>query len=470
MRVATNLLPASNRLRVPRWYRPFPEGQMRQRTSARHRPARNRRRPVTRGTLWIGALLFAAWTTAHVRAADAVAVPASSSVTLADAVEEAIQHNLSLLAERFNVQVADAAILTASLKPNPVVTVNLFRPDRALVDAGISPYEEVFRTDYVLERGGKRERRIEQANLSKSVAELQLLNTTRLLILDVQNAFVDVQLAKLNLALAQDSLQAFNGVVEINTERVRVGDLSQVELSRSRVAALQFQNDVRQQETKLRMARMHLSTLIGRVPADDTLDAAGELRKDAEPVAIQAIRAAAMDRRPDLRAARTDQARSTADLRLQLANGIVDYTISGEYHRQEGAEVSGNSYGAFVSVPLPIFNRNQGEISRAQVQQQQLKTRVQMIETDIGADVSNAYAQYETSRQIVDTIEGQMLAQAQEVRTTTEYSYRAGEASFIEFLDALRAFNDTMQSYNGARADYARSLFALDAIAGKVNP
>jgi cobalt-zinc-cadmium efflux system outer membrane protein len=279
-----------------------------------------------------------------------------------------------------------------------------------------------------------------------------------------------VQLAKLNVSLARDNLQAFNSLVQVNTDRVRAGDLSPLELSRSRVAALQFQNEVRQQETKLSIARRHLSAIIGRIPADDTLDVAGDLRSDAEPLRMEAIRSAALERRPDLQAARTDQARSTADLRLQLANGKVDYTVSGEYHRQQGAEVSGNSYGVFFSVPLPIFSRNQGEIARAEAQQRQIRTRVQLLEAEIGADVGNAYAQYSSSRQIVDTIEGQMLAQAQEVRTSTEYSYRAGEASFIEFLDALRAFNDTMQSYNEARADYARSLYALDSIAGAVNP
>jgi cobalt-zinc-cadmium efflux system outer membrane protein len=132
--------------------------------------------------------------------------------------------------------------------------------------------------------------------------------------------------------------------------------------------------------------------------------------------------------------------------------------------------VQGNSYGVFFSVPLPIFNRNQGEVARAQVQQQQLKAKAQALENDIASEVANAYAQYSTTREIVDTIERQMLKQAQDVRTTMEYSYRSGEASFIEFLDAVRAFNDTMQSYNSARAEYARSLYTLDSISGKVNP
>jgi cobalt-zinc-cadmium efflux system outer membrane protein len=391
-------------------------------------------------------------------------------LTVDQAVREALDHNLNLIAERYNVQVADAAILTASLRPNPVITVSYMHPDESLVDAGISPHEEVFRTDYTIEGGGKRDRRIDQATLAKTVTELQLLNTTRSLILDVQSACTDLQLAKLNLALARDNLTAFNNVVTVNTDRVRTGDLAQVELQRSRLAALQFQNDVRQQETKLQVARNHLSTLIGRGPNGDTLDVAGDLRKDAQPVDYDALSKTALEARPDLRAVRADQARSVADLRLQMANGKIDYTVSGEYHRQQGAEVTGNSYGLFFSVPLPVFNRNQGEVARAGAQREQLQTKAQALEHDISNEVVNAYAQYTAAREIVDTIERQMLTQAQDVRTTTEYSYRRGEASFVEFLDAVRAFNDTMQSYNEARADYARSLYALDSISGKVNP
>jgi cobalt-zinc-cadmium efflux system outer membrane protein len=411
----------------------------------------------------MSAVLIAAVAAVSARAPD-------TAMTVDQAVRDALDHNLNLLAERFNLQAADAAILTASLKPNPVLTVNGMRPDQALVDAGISPYEEVARVDWVFERGGKRDRRVDQASLAKTVAELQLQNTTRNLVLDVESAFTDVQLAKLNLALARDNLAAFNNVVQINTERVRTGDLSQVELSRSRLAALQFQNDVRQQEVKLQVARNHLSTLVGRGPNGDRLDVAGDLRKDAATIDYDTLRRQAIELRPDLRAARSDQARSAADLRLQIANGTIDYTVSGEYHRQQGVDTSGNSYGVYFSTPLPIFNRNQGEVARAQSQQQQLQTKTQALENDVANEVANAYAQYTAAREIVDTIEHQMLSQAQDVRTTTEYSYRRGEASFVEFLDAVRAFNETMQSYNEARADYARSLYTLDSISGKVNP
>src|ERR1019366_2394323 len=152
------------------------------------------------------------------------------------------------------------------------------------------------------------------------------------------------------------------------------------------------------------------------------LEAAGDLRNDAQPMDADQLRQRALDGRPDVRALRADQLRSAADARLQIANGTVDYTVSGEYHRQEGAEVHGNSYGVFFSTPLPIFNRNQGEVARARFQQQQTRTRVQGLEQDIAAEVANAYAEYAASRDIVDIFETQMLKTAEDVRTTTEYA------------------------------------------------
>jgi cobalt-zinc-cadmium efflux system outer membrane protein len=375
---------------------------------------------------------------------------------------------LSLLAERFNVTVAAAAVVTAGLRPNPVITVNAMRPDRPLVDSGIAVDEGVVRTDYVFERGGKRERRVETATLAQSVAELQLLDTTRKLVLDVETAFADVQLAKLNLALARENLAALNGVVSINAERVRTGDLAAVELGRSRLAALQFQNDVEQQSSKLDVARSRLATLLGRASAAGALDVTGDLRRDPDPIDRAVLRARAFETRPDLRAARSDQARSVADLRLQLANGKVDYTLSGEYHRQSGGGLEGNNYGVYFSAPLPIFNRNQGEVARARVQEQQLEAKTRALEAGIQADLDQAFTEYTAARVVVQRIESDMLAQARDVRATLEYSYRRGEASLIEFLDAVRTFNDTTRSYNEARADYARSLYSLDAIAGGV--
>jgi cobalt-zinc-cadmium efflux system outer membrane protein len=389
-------------------------------------------------------------------------------VTIDAAVREAIDHNLNLLAEQYNLSVADARIVTARLRPNPVVSYGLDYIDLLGTfknDSNGGPTETNIRTDFVLERGGKREARIEVAEGVREVAKLQLLNTTRSLVLDVQNAFVDVLQAKDNLQLARDNLQAFQGIVNVNQTRVRAGDLAKVELVRTQVAQLQFQSAVRQAESKLRVAANKLQTLMGRATASAAFDVEGELRRDTSPVQLPAIQSTALDRRPDLLALRRDQARSQAELRSQIAQGKVDYTVGTEYHR---TFINGHSnmLGFFFQAPLPVFNRNQGEIERARQESRQIEARIKALQADIDTEVRNAWVQYNTSRDLLQSIEHDLLDQAKDVRDTMDYSYRRGEASLVEFLDAQRAFNDSRQSYNDARADYARALYTIDSISG----
>ena len=390
-------------------------------------------------------------------------------VTIGQAVQEAVDRNLNLLAEKYNLSVADARIITARLRPNPVVSAGLdyidFLRNFSHENQG-GPTEYNLRTDFILERGGKRDRRIEVARSVREVAQLQLLNTTRTLVLDVQNAFVDVQQAKDNLALARENLQAFQNIVEVNGTRVRAGDLAKVELVRTQVAALQFQSAVRLAESKLKMAANKLQSLMGRAANSPGFDVVGALRRDADPVVLETVGTQATEMRPDLLALRKDQARSQAEIRSQLAQGKVDFTVGTEYHR-EFHNGNANALGFFFSAPLPVWNRNQGEIERARMEQEQILARIRAAEADVRNEVRNAWEQYATSRGLLESIEHDLLDQAREVRTTMEYSYRRGEASLVEFLDAQRAFNDARQSYNDARADFARSLYTIDAISGR---
>src|SRR5437879_9858859 len=238
-------------------------------------------------------------------------------VTIDQVVKEALEKNLGLLAERYNISIADARIVTARLRPNPVLTLDTDYLD--ILGTGFStknqagPGEVSARTDFVLERGGKRERRVEVADNARAVAQLQLLNTTRTLLMDVQSAFIDVLLAKESLALAHENLKAFESIVDVNTSRVRAGDLAKVELVRSQVAALQFRNAVRQAESKLRVAGNRLQSLMGRRLLSPDFDAVGDLRRESGPVTVEDVRTRALELRPDLLALNRDQARSQAD-------------------------------------------------------------------------------------------------------------------------------------------------------------
>lgn len=413
----------------------------------------------------------------HTAAQQAPAVPkpaAPQTVTLDEAVREALEKNLSLLAERFNLSVADARIIQARLRPNPVLSLgldyqNVFREHFSL-DNGAGPPEANARVDYLIERGGKRQSRIDVAQGAKEVARLDLLNTTRGLILDVQNAFLDVQSSKESLGIAEENLASLNEIVRINANRVRAGDLARVDEMRSRVAALQSKNAVISAQLKLQTAKARLQSLIGRVTVSESFDVSGDIRRDEAPVAYDSLQKEALSLRPDLLALRRDEARSLADIRSQLAQGKIDYTVGAQYHRQYDI-VHSDSFGFFLSAPLPVFNRNQGEIARARQENLQIQARIRAMQASINTELSSAYQAYSSSRSLLENIEHNMLGEAKDVRRITEYSYKRGEATLLEFLDAQRAFNDTMQNYNDARTDYARSLYLLDSVSGRaVNP
>ena len=325
------------------------------------------------------------------------------------------------------------------------------------------------RTDFLLERGGKRKARIAVAEGNRAVAQLQLLNTVRGIVLDVQSAFVDLQSAKDSLRLAQENLQTLHDIVDINQKRVKNGDLAEVELLRAQVAELQFENSVRQAELRVKTAKARLQILLGRITNARPFDIVGELRRDSTVPGPEALLTQAQHMRPDLLALVRDQARSQAEIRSQLALGKVDYTIGSQYLRQADTSHA-NTLGFFFQTNIPIFNRNQGEIERARQEQRQIEARIRAMEATVENDVEIAYQQYATAQATLEKVERTMVGKARDVRSITEYSYKRGEAIFVEFLDAQRAYNDTMQAHNDARADFARSLYWIDAAIGTQAP
>ena len=405
--------------------------------------------------------------------AQAVPEPPSSwpkTVTLDLAIQEAMAKNLDLAAERINVSIAEAREITARLRPNPVLTIsgqtlNVFGAEYS-PNTPFGPNQMNIHTDLPFERAHKRDQRVGVAQADKSLAELGVREVMRQVINAVQNAFVDVQQAKNNLALAQENLKSLEGVVSVNEARLNSGDLAEVELDRSRVAALQYRTAVQQAQLQLDQARTQLQYLMGRTQYAADFDVTADLRRDALVDSLPDIGQKALVARPDYLFGVQSQARSQADLRLQVANGKVDYVVGAEYTRQQAWGISASSMGFYYSMPLPVFNKNQGEIARAQREINLAVARRTALEASINNEVEKAYRQYSVSRQLLTDVETNMLARARSVRDTTEYSYRRGEATLVEFLDAQRAFNDTMQTFNDARASYARSLYLIDTVSG----
>ena len=393
-------------------------------------------------------------------------------LSIDDAIAEAVTHNPALLAQRGTLAVADAAVITAGLRPNPVLTGDVDSLD--LVGTGFSelnnagPPQAAVRVDVPLERGRKRSLRSEVAQYGKQLTQAQVSDAVRRLKLDVMLACVDVLEAKARLELARDNLQTLQKLVDLNDRRVATGAIAPLEVTRSRVAMLQYRASVRTAELSLTQARIKLLPLLGvraGEAAIDIVDRLGLPSPAAAPV-LSDLQASARATRPDLRASRSDQARTQADLRLQVAQATVDYTVGAEFRRQQGIAGRGNMLGFFVSVPLPVFNRNQGEIARAQAETRRSDLALTATEGDVSAEVASAFEEFQSSRQLVAEIERDLLQPANDARAGTTYTYQAGATSLLDVLDAQRAFNDTMDNYHAAQAAHRRAYARLTLVAG----
>ena len=391
-----------------------------------------------------------------------------SVLTIREAVTEAVQNNPGLIAERLGIPVADAARITAALKPNPVLSFSGDHLDmlgtgfNEVNGAGTSEFAA--RVDLPWERGHKRELRMEAAAYPRQILEAKVADSVRRLSLDVTLACIDLLEAKTRLDLANDNLKALEGIVGLNETRVKGGAIAPIELTRSRVAMLQFRTSIKNAELAVMSARAKLQTLLGRTPGG-VIDISGGLKVPVapQPPDLAKIEATAIDARSDLKAIVLDQARSQADLKLQLAQSKVDYTYGTEYRRQQGINGTGNSLGFFFSAPLPVYNKNQGEIARATAEQEQIKRAFIAQRAQVISEVLSAANDFESARAVVTEIEQDLLAPSQEARDTTAYIYRAGASSLMEVLDAQRAFNETMSAYYGAQADYRRAASRLAA-------
>jgi cobalt-zinc-cadmium efflux system outer membrane protein len=395
------------------------------------------------------------------------------TLTIQEAVDEAVQRNLGLLAQRANLSVAEANVITARLRPNPVVSGGANSLDwlgTGFNDInGAGPQEYAVRVDVPFERARKRELRTELAGHGQQIAAAQFAEAVRRVKLDVVLASIEVLEAKARLELAEDNLQALERLVQLNERRLTSGAIPPLEVSRSRVAMLQYRGNVRSAQLALTQARLKLLPLVGSKPDEAPVDIDDRLglTPPVDRPDLAALQQAARSSRPDILAAQREQARTQADLRLQIAQGKVDYAIGAEYRRQQGVNGRGNLLGLFFSAPLPIFNRNQGEIARAEAECDKATRSLTALETDLAGEVASAYEEFDASRLLLIDIERDLLKPTSDARAGTTYMYQAGATSLLDVLDAQRAYNDTMDTYYSAQAAYRRAQARLALVVGQ---
>ena len=400
----------------------------------------------------------------------ATAQTSATRISMDDAIRLALQHNHALQALRTTIQQSLAEEITANLRPNPTLGLDaqflpIFQPNefssdyinqQAQFDAGVG---------YLFERGKKRQHRLQAAQDLTAVVRSQVSDNERQLTFSVGQQFVDVLLAESTLEFAQANLDSFQKTVDISKERYRVGDLSEGDFLKIKLQLLQFQSDLSAAKLAKLQSLAALRQLLGFESVPDDYDVQGTL--DYQPVHadMTGMKSLAALNRPDLRAAQQAVVAAESQLALQKANGKMDVTGTFNYTHTAGV----NTGAFFYNMPLPIFNRNQGEIQRAsygitQAQQQASETTQQ-----VSTDVVQAYENLRTNDQIVQLYQGGYVDEAQESRDISEYAYRKGAASLLDYLDAERTYRANQLAYRQALANYMLALEQVRQAVGTRN-
>jgi cobalt-zinc-cadmium efflux system outer membrane protein len=395
---------------------------------------------------------------------------ATTLISLDQAIELALAHNHALLATRTLIFQNQAQETTANLRPNPVLGADaqfipIFSPSDFSKDDLDLAQQFDLGLSYLFERGHKRQSRLQAARDQTAVTRAQVTDAERTLTFNVGQQFVSVLLAESTLQLALEDLKSFQTTVDISESQFKAGAISEGDYLKIRLQFLQFQTDVSSARLAKAQALIGLREMLGynAVPAD--YDVIGDLAYEPLKANLEDLQVKALKQRPDFQAAVLGVTAAQSQIRLAKANGKVDVNGTFDYTHTSGQ----NTASIFASFELPIFNRNQGEIARTgyaltQAQESQLSASDTVL-----SDVGNAYEAIRSNDEIVQLYTSGYLKEAQDSRDISEYAYKRGAASLLDFLDAERTYRASQLAYRQALASYMTALEQLREAVGTRN-
>ena len=386
----------------------------------------------------------------------------TAGITLDQAIQMALQHNQALLATRTTVQQSLAQEITANLRPNPQVAATwaylpLYNPGESFLTYLHDSTEFDLGMNYTIERGQKRQRRFQAAKDATAVTRSQVEDNERTLKFQVASLFVNIQLAESTLDLSRQNLASFQKTVELGETQFKAGSISENDFLKIKLQLVQFETDVQQAELSRVQALSDLRQLLGHetVPADYGI--AGTFDYQPLLLTFDELQAKALQNRPDLRAAQQGVSAANSQYALAKANGKQDVTVGGNYSHSSGVNAATFS----ASVPLAIFDRNQGEIARTRYAISQAQYGLKGTNGQVFTDVRDAYEGLQNSDRVVKLYRSGYLDISRRNREISEYAYQRGATTLLDFLDAERSYRATQLAYRQAVAAYLTALEQL---------
>jgi cobalt-zinc-cadmium efflux system outer membrane protein len=396
-----------------------------------------------------------------------IALPAAAQAPLSweQVLQRFQQNNPALIAGQTNVEETRANEITAGLKPNPQLSLTfdqwaLFQTNPYQPFANAQSIVEVTQ---LIERRRKRPLRVESAQLATSIAGTDQADAERQLVFTLRDGFVRLLQAKSVLELAQDNLKYYEQVIDVNRRRFEAGDLARADFDRIALQRAQYDSDLETAKVNLRTAKITLLSMMNDKHPVNEFDIAGKFDFGEKILLPEELHQAALDARGDIRSAETNVRKAEVDNRLAWANGSWDPTIGGDYTLLGSV----HTVGVDLSIPLRIFDKNQGEKARTAVEMKRSKQFRDSVVNSAFRDVDTAYAQIESLRALLRPYRDTYLPQALRVRDSVSYAYAKGGASLLDFLDAQKSYRDTELSYRNLIGSYLSAVNQLNLAVGR---
>ena len=359
-------------------------------------------------------------------------------LTLQQALDIARTRNPNLLAIQQHVIATKANEVTAGLRQNPNFTLS--GADVSLpANNPSSPYSYAANVNRLFERGEKRRWRLDIAHATSDVTQSQYKDSGRQTELAVKQAFTQLLAAKAALGISDENLQGYRKTVDLSKARLDAGDISATDFDRIDLQLAEFESDYDNAKLNLVQSSAQLQLLLGIDKPTDTFDITGTLDAPIVTAPLTQLEQEALQSRPDCLAAEQSVRLADSNIKLADADGTTDPTVGGEYERTG----TYNSAGFQVSIPLRIFDRNQGEKQRTRYEAQSSRFAETAARNQVINDVDQAWAAYETSLGMAKRYHSRYLQEATRVRDNLEYSYRHGGTTLLDYLDALRDYRQT---------------------------
>jgi cobalt-zinc-cadmium efflux system outer membrane protein len=383
--------------------------------------------------------------------------------------------NPSLKAGQIGIDESRADEITAHLRPNPNMTVSVDQinpftsqpspsgtPGNSYQPFAFAlPFGSV---NYLHERQHKRELRLESAQKATAIAVSQESDLERTLLFDLRSAFVQVLQQKAILDLAKENLAYYDHVLDVNRDRFRTGAIARVDLDRLELQRVQYESDLQTAEVNMRTAKIQLLTLLNDRTPVEHFDVTGPFDFSQQLPGLEDVRQVALDTRPDLRAATQSIDKAMTDHKLAVANGSTDPTFSVDFARNPPIPVY---FGVGVTIPLRVFDRNQGEKLRTQLDIDRNQTQMEATRAQVFNDVDSAYATLNSTVVLLLPYKERYLKQAEGVRDTIEFSYQRGAASLLDFLNAQADYRSVQVNYLNLVGSYLTAAAQLNLAVGR---